>query len=763
MHILVYASAIFLMSCADERHHSLNLIPMPVHIEPGTGSFAIRAGTALVADGRDSTLQQVAEYLSSRVEAIAGFPLPVGPNTQGQSDGQIMLRLSDAKALPHHPEGYRLVIDETGILLEGRKPEGVFRGAQTLLQILSDQISFPRKDNRSLKLPALSIVDFPRYPYRGMHLDVSRHFFSVAFIKEYIDLLAAFKFNSFHWHLTDDQGWRIEIDTYPQLTQVGSWRQAEGGGRYGGFYTKDEVREIVAYAADRFITIVPEIEMPGHSQAALAAYPEYSCSGGPLAVSTEWGVRENVYCAGNDGTFTFLEGILTEVLELFPGSYIHIGGDECPKTRWQQCPKCQARIRAEHLADEFELQSYFIKRIECFLLANGRRLIGWDEILEGGLARSATVMSWRGMAGGIEAARAGHDVIMTPTDYCYFNDQQVEPDSGASGWYLTLRKAYSFEPTPPVLDSAAAGHILGAQGNLWTENIATPEQAEYMVVPRMLALSEVIWSPAEIRDWRSFRTRLEAHFPRFQAAGINYCRGDFGVAITSAPSGKTGSVAIKLETEQLDRPIRYTLDGSEPTARSDRYREPFTLSESATIAAALIDEEGTPLRRAKRIAFDRHLAVGAPIKFNVACAPKYNGGGEQGINDGLRGSTRYCDGYWRGHEGEDFEARIDLGVIQTIDTITLSCLQDIGVWIFMPDSVVFEISADGSTYTTLAAMRREFDPADQTPRVVVYHCPAGNIPARFVRVSARNIGTCPAWHPGAGGLAWVFVDEIIVR
>ena len=750
-------------SCARERRDVLGIIPAPAHVERRPGGFDLRASTSLLVDVQDSTLLSVANYLSGRLQETAGFPVGVRPLSRQREEGQIVLRIGAADSVPANAEGYRLTVGRSGVLLEARNPRGVFLGAQTLIQLVSDRVGAVKGDRRPQRIPAVSIVDYPRYPYRGMHLDVSRHYFPVAFIKKYIDLLATFKYNRFHWHLTDDQGWRIQIARYPRLTRIGSWRQVQGESRYGGYYTKDEVRDIVAYAARRFISIIPEIEMPGHSQAALAAYPEYSCTGAPVEVSTNMGVHDNIYCAGNDRTFAFLEGVLDEVLDLFPGEYVHVGCDECPKTRWRQCPRCQARIRAEHLTDEGQLQSYFIGRIGKYLRARGRRLIGWDEVLEGGLAEDATVMSWRGMAGGIEAAEAGHDVIMTPSDYCYFNYQQVEPESGAAGWYLTLKRVYSFEPTPPAVDAATAHHVLGAQGALWTEGIETPEQAEYMVVPRMLALAEVLWSPADARDWRSFKRRLDAHFPRFREAGISYCPGDSGVAITSAPGGKAGRVTIDLESEQVDLPIHYTLDGSEPSVRSHRYRGPFTLARSASIAAALIGDDGLPVRKARRIAFDRHLAVGAPITFDAACSPKYDGGGEQGVNDGIRGSARYCDGYWRGHEGVDFGATIDLGRRKGLDDITVSSLHDIGAWIFMPDSVTFEVSEDGIGYTALTTVRQGFDPADKRPRVVEYRCPAGGRAARFVRVHAYNIGTCPAWHPGAGGAAWVFVDEIIVR
>ncbi len=357
-----------------------------------------------------------------------------------------------------------------------------------------------------------------------MHLDVCRHFIPVEYVKRYIDLMAMHKMNIFHWHLTDDQGWRIEIKKYPKLTEVAAWRLQDGK-RYGGFYTQDEIRDVVAYAADRFVTVVPEIEMPGHSLAALAAYPEYSCTGGPFEVGTTWGIFEDVYCPGNDATFTFLEDILTETLALFPSEFIHVGGDECPKVRWKACPKCQARIKAEGLKDEDELQSWFITRMSRFLESKGRRLVGWDEILEGGLAPGATVMSWRGTKGGIAAAKANHDAVMTPSSHCYLNfwNTEKKDDPGhTTGRVTTLEKVYSYEPTPAELSPEEAKHILGVQANVWTEYITDGPTVDRMAYPRACALAEVAWTPADQKDWEDFSRRLETHLQRLNALDVNY-------------------------------------------------------------------------------------------------------------------------------------------------------------------------------------------------------------------------------------------------
>ncbi|MCB9163809.1 MAG: beta-N-acetylhexosaminidase [Flavobacteriales bacterium] len=436
-------------------------------------------------------------------------------------------------------EWYSLTVEPDRIHISATTEAGLYRGSRSLVQLLE-------QGRETGSLPCLSITDWPRFPWRGMHLDVVRHFFPVDFVKQYIDLLARYKMNSFHWHLTDDQGWRIEIKSRPKLTEVGAWRSGSQIGpyarlefdtvRYGGYYTQDEIREVVAYAAARHINVVPEIEMPGHALAVLAAYPQVGCAGGPYAVNRGWGVFEDVFCAGNDSTFSLLEDVLTEVMDLFSSPYIHIGGDECPKERWKECPKCQARLKAEGLKDEHELQSYFIQRIEQFMNAKGRKIIGWDEILEGGLAPNAAVMSWRGTDGGVAAAKSGHYAVMSPGSHCYFDHYQGDPANEplAFGGYTTLQKVYSYEPIPTELNAEEAKYILGAQGNLWTEYILTPEHAEYMALPRMLALAEVLWTPKEKRDESDFIQRLEKEFIRLEEMQVNTSKSLYQVQWNSS-------------------------------------------------------------------------------------------------------------------------------------------------------------------------------------------------------------------------------------
>jgi hexosaminidase len=500
------------------------LIPFPAQLRASGGELPLRGKLGITLP--DAASEQLRQAVSAWSASVANeTDLEVGAEAQAAGSPVIQLRLEPSASA--NLEGYRLTITPSSIHIDAPAEAGLFYGLQTLRQL------FP-KPGEPPRLRALVVVDGPRFAYRGMHLDVARHFFPVAFIKKYLDLMALYKLNTFHWHLTEDQGWRLEIAQYPRLTEVGGCRKETmvarnfnpyvgDGMRYCGFYTQAEAREIVEYARARYITVIPEIEMPGHALAALAAYPELACTPGPFEVGTRWGVYEDVFCPKEE-TFRFLENVLTEVTQIFPSGYVHIGGDEVPKKRWQESELAQSLMRRENLRDEHELQSYFIRRIEQMLLARGRRLIGWDEILEGGLAPDATVMSWRGTAGGIAAAREGHDVIMTPNSHLYFDHYQAAPadEPLAIGGHSPLEKVYAYEPVPPELSAAEARHILGAQANVWTEYMKTSDHVEYMVFPRLLALSEVVWSPKEVRNWESFRARLPAQLRRLSRMGVRY-------------------------------------------------------------------------------------------------------------------------------------------------------------------------------------------------------------------------------------------------
>ncbi len=602
------------LAACDTSGRPPALVPLPRSVETARGSVELSAEWRIrVSPADDPELTRLARLLSREIALRTGVDLAVqdaagprtdtgtpGPDRQTDASPSIRLVRAGAGDDPDVPfdrdESYALVVDGTGVEVRAPRPAGVFYGTRTLLQLLPPD---PAAGGRGVALPFVRISDAPRFPYRGMHLDVGRHWFPVDFVKRYIDLLALYKFNAFHWHLTEDQGWRLEIEGYPRLTEVGAWRRetilernfdpyAGDGTPHGGFYTRDEVREIVAYAAERYVTVIPEIEMPGHSLAALAAYPELACTEGPFEVATVWGVHEEIYCPKEE-TFVFLEDVLSEVMELFPSPWIHIGGDEAPKTRWIESPLAQEVIRREGLADEAELQSWFLRRIESFVSAHGRRIVGWDEILEGGLPPDAIVMSWRGVGGGVEAAKQGHDVIMTPTSHAYFDYYQGDPlrEPLAIGGYLPLERVYAFEPLPPELGPGEARHVLGAQGNVWTEYLKEPRSVEYMAFPRAMAMAEVVWSPRGSRDWEGFLARLGPRLAELDALGVAYRVPDVG-GLEGDVMTLDDRVRLALTSPVADGEVRYTLDGSEPSEGSPLYEKPLDLrvDESGTVVTA---------------------------------------------------------------------------------------------------------------------------------------------------------------------------------
>jgi len=572
----------------NEKTTVISIVPKPVKIVPASGEFELDAKVCILVDKNTPQLDPIAALLAGRLRTVTGFPLAIQSSEVAVKKGTgVILLTIDSKKVNLSKEGYALSVTKSQVKITGFDEAGVFRAIQTLYQLLPEEIdcNAPVR-GMTWAIPCVQIEDYPRFPWRGMHLDVGRHFLPKAFILRYIDLMAMYKLNTFHWHLTEDQGWRIEVKQYPKLTEVGSWRKETMGDGvpHGGFYTQDDIREVVAYAKERFIDVVPEIEMPGHARAALASYPEFSCTGAPLEVGTVWGVERDVFCAGNERTFEFLQKILTEVIELFPGNYIHIGGDECPKDRWRECPQCQAKIKAEGLNNEHELQSYFIKRIERFLNSKGKRLMGWDEILEGGLAPNASVMSWRGTQGGIEAAKADHDVVMTPTAYCYFDyNQSLTGEPRAIGGYLPMEVVYSYDPVPAELTPQEAKHILGSQGNMWTEYMPNSKQVEYMLMPRMCALSEMVWTQQQTRNYDDFLKRMAAHYRRMAYRGVN-----FRVPTPFTLGGNIASTKDSLLSFtglQTEDKVYYTTNGEEPNRDGILYTKPIELKSSVQIKA----------------------------------------------------------------------------------------------------------------------------------------------------------------------------------
>ena len=583
-------AGLMMFSCTEVKEANYQIIPMPLDIQLAEqGKFVLTEGTSVIYPENNEKMQNNANFLAEYVKEKTGITL--APTTEAKRKG-IILKVEENK---EKPEGYTLKVTTDNVTICGGSEAGVFYGIQTLRK------SLPVVQGEKVALPAVEINDEPRFDYRGGMLDVARHYIELDSVKRFIDMLAMHNINRFHWHLSEDQGWRIEIKCRPLLTEKGSMRKETiigktdkyDGKPHGGFFTQEEAKEIVAYAADRYITVIPEIDMPGHMLSALHAYPELGCTGGPYDVWCHWGVSKDVLCAGNDATLKFIEDVLGEIVEIFPSEYIHIGGDECPKTRWESCPKCQARIKAlgikgdeKHTAEEY-LQSFIINYAEKFLNSKGRQIIGWDEILEGGLAPNATVMSWRGEKGGIEAAHQKHKVIMTPHTYLYFDyyqsyDRKSEPL--AIGGKLPLERVYSYNPLPKELSAEEQKYIIGVQANLWTEYISTFKYAEYMLLPRLAALSEIQWSSADKRNYECFLSRLPRLVELYDLKQYNYATHAFNITSNFVQDTNEGVVKVALKT--IDNcPIHYTLDGTEPTASSPLYEDTLKIKEACTINA----------------------------------------------------------------------------------------------------------------------------------------------------------------------------------
>jgi hexosaminidase len=756
-------------AAAAPARAKLPIVPRPAHLAEGSGSFDSSGTTRVTFDARsEAAAAPVAKYLA----AMLGSTSAPERASAGPEKGTVYLALDPSLK---DDEGYRLAVQQDRIAITAKQPQGLFYGVQTLRQLLPAEIESKTASRpASWSVPVVDIEDAPRFRYRGLHLDVSRHFFPASFVKKYIDLMAMYKFNTFHWHFTDDQGWRIEIKKYPKLTQVGGWRKETlvghnretphkfDGQRHGGFYTQDEIKDVVKYAAERFITVIPEIEMPGHSRAALAAYPDLACTKGPFEVGTVWGIYEDIYCP-SEKTFTFLENVLTEVMALFPSRYIHIGGDEVPKVRWKESQTVQKLIKREHLKDEDEVQSYFVRRIEKFLNAKGRRILGWDEILEGGLAPDATVMSWRGFKGGVEAAKQGHDVIMTPEDYAYFDhyqDKDIEAEPQGIGGFIPVEKVYEFEPVPDAFTPEQAAHVIGAQGNVWSEYITTSAQVEYMAFPRALALSEVLWTPKADRNWDDFADRLPPHFKRLALLDVATAQHFFKVK-HKFELGPSGQPVVTLRTNARD-PVRFTLDGSEPGPTSPLFEKPIVLDHTATVKAVAL-RDGKALSAPVAGTYYVGLGTGKPVTYTNPFSDKYPAARELALTNTQKGSKNFGDGQWLGFAGQDLEATLDLGKPTPIKRLEIGFLRDIGVWVMLPGSVEFQVSDDGKSFRSVATIKNDADDREPKPLVKAFATALDGSSARYVRVRAKNYGKLPAWHPGAGNPAWLFTDELIVE
>ncbi len=731
--------------CSTEQIETTNfdVIPYPSSVVATTGFSSIESVQLNAADSFYSGLNPWLSTLDFKVIIEA----------EKEANTSIT-KLSDK------PKGsYSLEIQDQKIEISVQDNEGLRNAFVTLLQLY-------RLNNRSF--PIVKIEDEPRFSYRGMHLDVSRHFYPLHDIKKYIDYLAYYKYNTFHWHLTDDQGWRIEIKKYPKLHEIGGFRDETlvghynnqphqfDGKKYGGYYTQEEAAEVVAYADARGIEVIPEIELPGHSLAALTAYPELGCEKKEYKVATKWGVFSDVYCP-TESTIQFLQEVLTEIIEIFPSPYIHIGGDECPKTAWENSAFCQKLIKEYKLEDEHGLQSYFIGRIEKFLNGQDKMIIGWDEILEGGLAPNATVMSWRGEQGGIEAANANHEVVMTPTSHCYFDYYQSEhPDEPlAIGGYLPYEKVYSWNVIPEDLPNNKHQFIIGGQGNIWTEYLPTFDLVEYMGLTRMATLSEVLWKRSDEKDIDRFNQSLYQHTTYWKGQNVNMANHllDASVAIEVKP----GKGVFLTSDSKLDEAIKYV---STPGIDS------FQLQESAEVVCgrpgvySFYHELNGEKGRTKDLVFTPHKGNKASIIITKDPALKYSGNGPQSVVNGVVGDNdRYGGSEWLGFNGDDFEAVIDLQEKQILRSVSMRFFKGEGQWIYLPAKITLMASLDGIDYETLVSHE---SPTTES-KIATVELDAKEFSGRYIKLIAENYGEIPSDKQGGGNPAWLFVDEIVIQ
>jgi hexosaminidase len=769
--------AICIGSVLFANTQELAIIPAPAKMEIQQGSFVLSTSTKIIAPTEQDKI--AANFLNDYLQKFYGFTLSFSNQTKKNCITLSTYSIGSASA-----EKYILSVLPNNISIVGNGHAGTFYGIQSLIQLLPIPSTL-NPQSSTLNLPCLNIEDEPRFGYRGMHLDVSRHFFSVEYIKKYIDYIALHKMNTFHWHLTDDQGWRIEIKKYPKLTQVASSRNGTIIGRYpgkgntneayGGFYTQAEIKEVVAYAAQRYITVIPEIEMPGHASAAIAAYPELSCfpneatkfppktvwSGDSTQknVQETWGVFEDVFCP-TEYTFNFLQDVLDEVMVLFPSNYIHIGGDECPKNAWKKSAFCQQLIKEKKLKDEHELQSYFIQRMEKYVNSKGKKIIGWDEILEGGLAANATVMSWRGESGGIEAAKAKHNVIMTPAGWCYFDHSQTKnEDSVTIGNFLPLEKVYNYEPIPKELLIEEGKFILGAQGNLWTEYVSNPSKVEYMIFPRMSALSEVLWSSKEQRNWKSFEQRLPTQIKRYELWKSNYSNAYYDLQSEVAfSSGYDGTVQLSFKTNTPNAMISYVQSTDE---KEKPYIQPIKIDRSQTVVAVYKKENSTTVASALKHNFSFNKATGRRITTSPGPSPTYAGnGGTFSLVNGLKSEKGFNSREWCGWMNQDVEVIIDLRQPTEINRIILNVLDQKNSWIYPPMVNEVAVGNDRNTFTPVDLRLKDVTDAEYIRTIPLYF---DKLTTRYVRLKLSSFPKIPEGRPGAGKTAWFFIDEIEVH
>ena len=753
--IRTFFTFFLLMSTVILAQNKLNLIPYPQKIEFSQGEFILPEKIILDENLSKSEREYYSKYFGKF------FTLTYGKKEKMQ----LISALFPPSVVPlseeQKKEKYAIEISPANIVIRSYTDQGHFLALQTLIQIFEQY-----KDSK--KIPAMKIEDQPKFAWRGMHLDVCRHFFTVDEVKQYIDYLAMYKLNTFHWHLTDDQGWRIEIKKYPKLTQIGSKRKESMIGAYADntfdgkpygpyFYTQDQIKEVVKYAQERHITVVPEIEMPGHALAALSAYPELACTKGPFEAATKWGVFDDVFCP-KDETFTFLENVLDEVIQLFPSQYIHIGGDECPKTRWKECAHCQELIKKNNLKDEHGLQSYFIQRIEKYVNSKGRKIIGWDEILEGGLAPNAAVMSWTGVNGGIEAAKSKHFAVMTPGAYCYFDHYQGDPQSepNAFGGFTPLDKVYSYNPIPSELTPEQGKYIMGVQANLWTEYIDNFKQVQYMIFPRLMALSEVGWGTSDPENYKNFENRVISQFKVLDKMGVNYAKSIYNISGKVVPAG-TG-ITYELSTSQNSSGIRYTTDGADPTINSKTYQGVIPVPASMTIKSAYF-ENGQLKSSITSQQFTISKTTGKKISLENQPSENYSFGGAATLVDGIIGNSRQLGKTWLGFNGKDVVATIDFGQKTDFSQVYFNTLENKGSWIHLAKSAKIFTSEDNKNFKLIKEIGKE-EIQNAKGKMLLN---VGKQNSRYFKIAIENAGIIPAGNPGADSKAWLFVDEIGVN
>ncbi|SHJ77229.1 hexosaminidase [Arenibacter nanhaiticus] len=761
---------LILVGCGEESKTTFSetdvkIIPRPSEIQFKEGAFRFTKDTKIVV-ANDQT--DVTSVLLDKFSKAAAWDLEVVDTAPKNNFVQLSL---DAAM---EDEAYTLKVSEDKVVITAKGKVGFLYGLESVRQLLPVSIeSNELVANVNWDIPTVEITDSPRFKWRGFMMDVSRHFFDKEYILATIDQLAFLKMNTLHLHLVDDQGWRIEIKKYPKLTEVGAFRvdqedkhwdarfTPELGEKatYGGFYTQEDIKEIVAYATSKGINVVPEIELPAHVMSAIASYPELSCFQKPIMVPSGgvWPITE-IYCPGKETTFEFLENVLTEVMELFPSQYIHVGGDEATKTNWKVCPDCKRRVKEEDLANVEELQSYFIRRMERFISSNGRTLIGWDEILEGGLAPGAAVMSWRGFKGGIEASEAGHDVVMTPTSHSYFDYYQGSREAEPMAWggYLPLSKVYEFDPVVEGMTPEQAKHVLGGQANMWTEFMPDNAQAQYMTYPRLAAMAEAVWSTKANKDWVDFSQRVVSLFDRYDIMGINYAKSAYQVTTEVNVDEENGALSIALKNEFPEADIRYSLDGSDITVASKKYAKPFVVNKTTEIKAQVF-KDGTPVGVLFEKTINYHKAVGKPVTYLNKYHDSYQGGKEIGMVNVVRGSMNFHDGQWQGWLGDHMALVIDMEAPTAIEKITVGTLENQGSGIYFPIQVEVMLSSDGKTFKNAGIVKRGFA-ANINSELKDFVVDLEKQSARYIKVIATNLST-----PPTGGKAWMFIDEVIVE